>query len=81
MAFEERSRARQAVHDLREQLSTVTSSLGILALESALSENGRLALKRIELALESARRELEEIGHAARRQDSPLVRMLRRNVR
>ena len=81
MPSDERSRSRQSVHDLRAQLGTVATNVGILSFEPELSANGRQALQRIESALESARQELEQLGREARRQDSPLVRMLRQTLR
>jgi hypothetical protein len=81
MPPEERSRSRQAIHDLRAHLATVMTNVDILGFEPELTANGRLALERIARALELARRELEQLGQAARRQDSPLVRMLRQTMR
>jgi hypothetical protein len=53
-----------SLHDLRGHLNTVRLSASLLEAERDLTESGRIALKRIELALDHATHELVEIEAA-----------------
>jgi hypothetical protein len=59
MEPEERPRSRQAIHNIRDHLGTLTTNVELLRFEKELSDKGRTAVARIDSALAEIRQELE----------------------